>query len=101
MYFLLLSVPLNAQDIDSLYTVYSEAKDVAGQIRPANEICALAFRREVVSEEWAFSPSDRVEQIHARVLYCMSSFASSKGDYQKAINYIEEGLSINERLNDK
>ncbi|MDR1173055.1 MAG: tetratricopeptide repeat protein [Bacteroidales bacterium] len=48
-----------------------------------------------------FSPSDRTEQVRARVLYCMSSFAAVKGDYQKAINYIEEGLNIDERLNDK
>jgi signal transduction histidine kinase/Tfp pilus assembly protein PilF len=31
----------------------------------------------------------------------MSSFAAAKGDYQKAITYIEEGLIIDERLNDK
>jgi signal transduction histidine kinase len=96
---LLLSSPLNAQqEEDRLYAVYSGAKG-AEQIRPANEICALAFRREVVNEEWAFSPGDGVEQIRARVLYCMSSFAAAKGDYQKAISYIEEGLSIDERLN--
>lgn len=71
------------------------------QIRTANEICALAFRREVVNEEWEFSPSDRAEKIRARVLYCMSSFAAAKGDYQKAVNYIGEGLSIDERLDDK
>jgi signal transduction histidine kinase/Tfp pilus assembly protein PilF len=93
-------LPLNAQDIDSLYTVYSQAKG-AEQIRPANEICALAFRREIVNEEWTFSQSSKAEQIRARVLYCMSSFAAAKGDYQKAIAYIEKGLSIDERLNDK
>jgi signal transduction histidine kinase/Tfp pilus assembly protein PilF len=31
----------------------------------------------------------------------MSSFATAKGDYQKAINYIGEGLSIDERLDNK
>jgi signal transduction histidine kinase/Tfp pilus assembly protein PilF len=31
----------------------------------------------------------------------MSSFAAAKGDYRKATAYIEEGLSIDERLNDK
>jgi tetratricopeptide (TPR) repeat protein len=91
-------LPLHAQDADCLYAIYSKAKG-AEQVRTANEICALAFRREVVNEEWAFSPDDDVEQIRARTLYCMSSFAAAKGDYQKAITYIEEGLSIDERLN--
>ena len=89
---------LRAQDTDSLYIVYAEAKGIE-QIHLANEICALAFRREVVDEEWTFSSSDEVEQIRARVLYCMSSFAASKGNYPKAIAYIEEGLSTDERMN--
>lgn len=98
--FLLQPVLLNAQNIDSLYTIYSETKG-AEQIRLANEICALAFRREIVNEEWMFSQSDKTGQIRARVLYCMSSFAAAKGYYPKAITYIGEGLSIDEQLNDK
>jgi len=88
-----------AQEADSLWVLYSKSK-TEEQIRVANEICALAYRREVVNNEWNFSTKSTIEQIHARVLYCMSSFAIAKGDYQKAVMYIEEGLSIDERLND-
>ena len=94
---LLYSIPsgLWAQNTDSLWVMYSKSKN-AEQIRIANEICVLAYRREVVNKEWNFSANSTIEQIHARVLYCMSSFAIAKGDYQKAVMYIKEGLSIDD-----
>lgn len=92
------SMAVSSQNADSLYTAYSEARG-AEQIRLANELCDLAHRREIVDTLWVFSADDHPEHIRAQAIYCMSSFAVVKGEYQKAIAFIEEAISINERMN--
>ena len=85
--------PALGQNIDSLYTLFSEAKNDE-RIRLANEISAFAYKREVINEEWTFSTDISEDFMLSRVLSCMSGFSSANANYKKALEYAGEGLEI-------
>ena len=91
--------PTYSRDVDSLYTLFSEAKSIE-KIRLANEICAYAYEREVVKEEWIFTSDSKDSFVHSQVLFCMSGFKAANADYGKATEYAEEGLAIDLSGND-
>ncbi|MDR0833203.1 MAG: tetratricopeptide repeat protein, partial [Candidatus Symbiothrix sp.] len=84
---------------DSLYGLYTMSGG-AEQIRLANEISELAYRREVVKHVWTFTDTDANEKIRARVFNCMSAFALANGNYSEAKDYAEESLRMDEKRND-
>ena len=97
--FLSLASATYSRDVDSLYTLFSEAKSIE-KIRLANEICAYAYEREVVKEEWVFTSDSKDSFVHSQVLFCMSGFKAANADYGKATEYAEEGLAIDLSGND-
>ena len=98
---LILSIPEKAigQNVDSLYNLFTNV-DKAGKVRLGNEICSLAYEREVVADEWRFADGSKEDYIVSRVLYCMSSFASANANHTVAVGYAEKGLEIDLQSND-
>ena len=87
------------QNTDSLYYLFYNA-DKADKVLLGNEICSLAFEREVVSDEWRFTNESKEDHIFSRVFFCMSRFASANADYNAAVEYTEKGLEIDLKNND-
>ena len=95
--YLLLALSAQAQNIDSLYTVFSHSKG-EHQIRVANEIVAYCYENEYLDSLTTLKTSDGKAFVNAVVDEAMGCYFSyEKADYKKSIAFFKQALEHYEK----